>query len=345
MKVLLCGRFKAQEAATWHAALSAAAPEMQWLTQAEARAQPDDVAAAVVANPAPGSLQGFAHLRLLQSLWAGVEGLLADDSVPPQVPLARMVDPALSAAMAETALWATLALQRGFFDYAAQQRERVWQPHPQRRADELRVGVLGLGQMGGAVARRLLALGYRVSGWRLHTDAAGIAFDPVLRPALRPTLDPALAQALAPALVSTLGPAFDQVAGPAGLPGLLARSDILINLLPLTAATHGLLDARALATLPRGAALVNLARGAHVVEADLLAALDSGHLSRAVLDVFATEPLPREHPFWSHPRVSVLPHVAAATDPRSAAAVVAANLRALARGEALANVVVRARGY
>jgi glyoxylate/hydroxypyruvate reductase A len=125
----------------------------------------------------------------------------------------------------------------------------------------------------------------------------------------------------------------------------LGDVEIVLNLLPLTAATCGLLDARFFAALPRGASVVNLARGGHVVDADLLAALDAGQLHRAVLDVFHAEPLPAEHAYWHHPRVTVLPHVAALTDVRSGALVVAANLRALARGEPLANGVDRSRGY
>jgi glyoxylate/hydroxypyruvate reductase A len=257
------------------------------------------VRAAVVANPPPGCLQGLPNLGLIQSLWAGVDRLLADATLPPEVPLARMVDPAMSAAMAETALWAVLSLQRDFFDYARQQRDGHWQPHPQRRADELRVLVLGQGEMGGAVMQRLRAQGHGVSGWRRG-------------------------EPLAP---------------------LLPVHEIVVNLLPLTPATRGLLDAAFFAALPRGAALVNLARGAHVVEAELLAALDSGQLRHAVLDVFGTEPLPAEHPFWRHPRVTVLPHVAAATDARSAAAVAARNLQALADGAPLAHRVDRGRGY
>ena len=126
---------------------------------------------------------------------------------------------------------------------------------------------------------------------------------------------------------------------------MLARAHIVVNLLPLTPATRGLFDARLFARCRRGASLVNLARGAHVVDADLLGALDSGHLHHAVLDVFQTEPLPADHPFWSHPRVTVLPHAAAQTDPRSAAAVAAANVRALRAGRPIAHEVDRARGY
>jgi glyoxylate/hydroxypyruvate reductase A len=132
-------------------------------------------------------------------------------------------------------------------------------------------------------------------------------------------------------------------AGP--LAPLLARHKIAINLLPLTPATRGLLDARFFAALPVGAAVINLARGGHVVDPDLLAALDRGHLSHAVLDVFHREPLPAEHPFWRHPFITVLPHAAALTDERSAAAVVARNLRAFSAGEPIAHLVDRQRGF
>ncbi len=131
----------------------------------------------------------------------------------------------------------------------------------------------------------------------------------------------------------------------AALAPLLACSDIVVNLLPLTPDTRGLLDARFFAALPPKASVVNLARGAHVVDADLLAALDSGHLRHAVLDVFHTEPLPAAHPYWQHPRVTVLPHAAAATDARSAAAVAAANLRAARDGQPVQHLVDVARGY
>ena len=314
MKLVLCGRFEAGELQAWQQALCAALPEATWLDVAAARAEPFEVTAAVVANPAPGSLQGLGGLRLIQSLWAGVDRLLSDPTLPAGVPVARMVDPAMASAMAETALWATLALQRGFFDYAEQQRAGVWRQHAQRRADEVRVTVLGAGQMGVAVATRLAAQGYVVSAWVREARPAAATGLPVF-------------------------------AGPAALQKLLPQSDIVINLLPLTAATHSLLDAHFFNALPAGAALVNLGRGAHLVDADLLAALDGGRLSHAVLDVFHVEPLPAGHAFWAHPRITLLPHAAALTDPRSAALVVAANLRALHEGRPLAHLVDRERGY
>jgi glyoxylate/hydroxypyruvate reductase A len=300
MRVLLTGRFDAGEREAWLAELSRQLPDLHWLDDAEADAHPAGIAAAVVANPAPGLLARLPDLRLIQSLWAGVDKLLADATLPAQVPIARMVDPAMNAAMAETALWAVLSLHRGFFSYQAQQRQGLWRPLPQLRADEVPVRVLGRGQMGGTAAARIAALGYPVQTWGRG--------------------DGDLAQAL-------------------------AGARIVVNLLPLTPDTRGLLDARAFAALPRGAALVNLARGAHVVDADLLAALASGQLAHAVLDVFHTEPLPAGHPYWQHPQVTVLPHAAAATDERSAAAVVAANLRALQAGAPIAHLVDRTRGY
>lgn len=302
MSIVLACRFDAAEWAAWWPALTEALPG-ETLVRADAPDtldhDPAEVEIAIVANPPAGALQRYPRLRLVQSLWAGVDRLVADPTVPADLPIVRMVDPAMNAAMAETALWAVLMLHRGFERYARQQRDGQWQQHPQRRADEVRIGVLGQGQMGGEVTRRLRAQGYRVTGWRR-------------------------------------GEPLDKV---------LADSEVLINLLPLTAETRGLIDAALIGRLPRGAALVNLARGAHVVDNDLLDALDRGHLRHAVLDVFHQEPLPAGHRYWSHPAVTVLPHVAAQTDARSAARVVSENLRAWRQGEPLAHLVDRRSGY
>jgi glyoxylate/hydroxypyruvate reductase A len=302
MDVLLCGDFDAAEQLEWQQALAGAMPEARWWTLDQARERPGAVSVAVVANPPPGSLQGLPGLRLIQSLWAGVDRLLADTTLPAGVPIARMVDPAMSRAMAETAVWATIALQRDFFTYATQQRQGLWRQHTQRRADEWPVLILGQGEMGRTAAAALQRCGFPVSGW---SRAGGVA----------------------------------------ALHDALARCRVLINLLPLTAQTEGLLDARLFALLPRGAGVVNLARGRHVVDDDLLAALDSGQVAHAVLDVFRQEPLPATHPFWLHPQVTLLPHVAARTDCRSAAAVAVANLRALRDGLPLQHKVDPEKGY
>lgn len=297
MSLFLTGQFDAGERDEWFALLGAALPDERIVLD---RAEAGEADIAIVANPPTGALQGLPRLRLIQSLWAGVERLLADLSIPAQIPIARMVDPAMNEAMAETALWAVLSLQRDFFDYARQQEAAQWLPHPQRRADEMPVLVLGRGQMGAAVQRRLAANGFPVTAWGTRDGV---------------------------------------------LPPLLGGAAVVVNLLPLTPATRGLFNATTLAAMRPGASLVNLARGGHVVEADLLAALDAGHLRHAVLDVFQQEPLPAAHRFWLHPKVSVLPHVAAATDPRSAAAVVAANVRRFRAGAPVEYLVDRSRGY
>ncbi len=289
MQVLLAGEIDA----AWRQALAAALPEATWVDDAA------EVEAAIVANPPPGALARAPRLRLIQSLWAGVDRLLDDPTLPPGVPVARMVDPVMNRTMAETVLWAVLSLHRGFFTYARQQRQGLWQQQALRHADAVPVLVLGQGEMGRAAAAGLQAQGYHVSGWR-----RGVPLAP-----------------------------------------LLATHEIVVNLLPLTPATRGLLDAAFFAALPRGASVVNLGRGPHVVDADLLAALDSGQLAHAVLDVFHTEPLPPDHRFWAHDRVTLLPHVAAATSVHSACAIAAANLRALRDGRPVAHLVDRARGY
>jgi glyoxylate/hydroxypyruvate reductase A len=314
MNLLLAGSFGDAERDQWHRLLTQAMPGHHLVAAGELFDR-TRIEVAIVANPPPQSLLGLPRLRLIQSLWAGVDRLLDDPTLPPEVPIARMVDPTLTAAMAETALWAVLSLHRGFFVYQRQQRNGVWRQLPQRRADELPVTVLGLGTMGLACARALALQAYRVTAWT-HGGAA-----------------------------RDVPPNVTHVHGDDALWPCLNGSSIVVNLLPLTPATRGLLNARFFAALPRGAALVNLARGAHVVEADLRAALGSGRLGHAVLDVFDSEPLDAKHPFWRHPKVTVLPHVAALTDPRSAAVLVADNVRALAEGRPIAHLVDRARGY
>ena len=317
MAILVAIDVEADEAALWWPLLRAALPGETLVGEAvagEAHAAPaETIDAALVANPRPGSLAGLPNLRLIQSLWAGVDRLLDDASVPAGVPIARMVDPAMNQTMAQTALWAVLGLHRGFFDYARDQRARRWQPQLLHGADGFEVAVLGLGQMGRATAQMLARQGYRVLGWS-RTAASGID-------------------------------GVEVHAGDAALAQVLARAQIVVNLLPLTPRTRGLFNAETLARMPPGASLVNLARGAHVVEADLLAALDRGHLHHAVLDVFAAEPLPPAHAFWAHPAVTVLPHVAAPTEPRSAAPIAARNILALRAGEPLRHLVDRTRGY
>lgn len=311
MSLLLAADFPPDDLAAWARLVREALPEETVVTR-RGELPDDHLNAAFVANPPAGALQGLPRLHFVQSMWAGVDKLLRDPSIPADAPLARMVDPAMSTAMAETALWAVLSLHRDHFRYAAQQRDRTWRDWPQRRADEVQVAVLGLGEMGRTCAQRLLANGYRVSGWSRH--AAEL-------------------------------PGVRCLAGDGALPALLAEADIVLNLLPLTARTHSLFDTRRFEQMKPGAGFVNLGRGLQVVDADLLAALARGQIGHAVLDVFQAEPLPADHAYWHHPKVTVLPHVAAQTDLRSATQVAAANLRAWRDGRPLAHLVDRGRGY
>ena len=313
MAILVVADFEPTEWAHWKEHLERSMPQETFACDRRLLSV-GDIDVALVANPPRGGLTALPGLRLIHSLWAGVDGLLSDPSVPAHVPLVRMVDPEMAQTMAQTALWSVLGVHRQFFDYAAAQRQARWSPQDARgAAQDWTIAVLGLGQMGMTVAADLAAHGYRVLGWRR--------------------------QSTAPA------PRLELHTGPAGLDAVLRQADVVINLLPLTAQTRHLFCKPLLSTMKKGAAFANFGRGSQVVEADLLSALDEGHLSRAILDVFETEPLPAGHRFWSHPAVTVLPHVAAQTHPRSASQVVARNIATWRAGGAVADLVDRARGY
>lgn len=276
---------------------------------------PEDRAAvriAIVANPDPAHLADLPNLAWVHSLWAGVERLVAELPADFSAPVVRLVDPELGRTMAEAALAWTYYLFRDMPAYARQQRAHLWQQRPYRRPGSVTVGVLGLGALGAAAAARLQGAGFAVQGWSRSPKAL---------------------------------PGIPCHSGEDGLETLLRTSEIVVCLLPLTAQTRQLLDARLLALLPEGAALINFARGPVIDTPALLAALDRGALGHAVLDVFDQEPLPGESPLWDHPSVTVLPHVSAPTDPESAAEIVAANIRGWRATGALPATVDFARGY
>ena len=279
------------EQAAWRDALAAAMPD-EIVVTVEDGFDRDAVEVAILADPHPGALDRLPNLKWAQSLWAGVDRLAADPTLP-EVPVARLVDPTLARAMAETVSAVVLGLHRDLDVYAAQQRNGLWLQHPTRLARDRRVAVLGLGEMGRATAELLARVGFDVRGWsRSGGSLGGVRVH----------------------------------AGETGFEAALQGAEILVNLLPLTAETRGILHAAAFSRLAPGACLLNFGRGAHLVEPDLLSALASGRLRRAVLDVFDGEPLPAAHPFWRHPGVTVLPHVGARTDRTTAAAVVAATV-------------------
>lgn len=309
--IALVGCKSPDQEAEYLSILAAAMPEER-LIPFRAMGDADRAAArvAVVANPDPAEVAALPNLVWVQSLWAGVEKLVGAFDRP--LPIVRLVDREMARTMAEAVLAWTYYLQRDMPTYARQQRERTWQPHPYRKPSETTVGLLGLGALGLAAAERLVGAGFSVVGWsRTPKDADGL----------------------------------DVAHGLDALPQMLGRCDILVCLIPLTPETRGLINAARLAALRPGASLINFARGPIVVTADLIAALDRGHLGHAVLDVFDAEPLPAESPLWSHPAVTVLPHVSGPTDMDSAAATVAANLRAYRRSGQPPAGIDPARGY
>jgi glyoxylate/hydroxypyruvate reductase len=299
------------DAATWAAAIRELAPEL------ELRFWPDsgpvqEIDFAIVGGRAPGDLRGFPNLKAIQSTWAGVNHLLADSNLPPDRPLARMVDQGLTVSMTEYVVLHVLDTARDGPRLRAAQRARQWLELDPVPPGSVTVAVLGLGTLGADAGGRLAGLGFTVRGWsRSKKEIAGI----------------------------------QGFAGVNGLQECLAGAQILVCLLPLTDDTRGILNAATFAPLARGAVLIHAARGAHLIEADLLAALESGRLSHAILDVFATEPLPADHPFWQHPQVTVTPHVAAITRPGTGAGDIVENYRRALKGEPLINQVDRTKGY
>ncbi|MBC7781143.1 MAG: glyoxylate/hydroxypyruvate reductase A [Proteobacteria bacterium] len=272
----------------------------------------EDIEVAFVWRHPEGDLARYPNLRAVFSLGAGVDGTLGDPLYPRQVPLVRMVDPDLAVSMTEFVIAAVLRHHCDLDHYAHLQREARWEKRVRPSAAGRVVGVMGLGALGARAALALTALGFEVRGWsRTIRTVAGL----------------------------------ETFAGEAGLSAFLAATQILVCLLPLTPETRGILDAQTFAQMPRGSHLVNVARGAHVVEGDLIAALDSGQLAGATLDVFDVEPLPAGHAFWHHPRVLITPHVASLTSVATAAILVVENLRQWRAGGALLNVVDVQRGY
>ncbi len=274
---------------------------------------PGDIEYALGFRPKPGFLKTLPNLKAVFSLGAGIDGFLTDPDYPRHVPLVRFVDDTLSTEMAQFVVMHVLIQHRSERMYAGAQREAKWRQAMLPRATEnTRIGMLGIGEIGAMAAERLRDLGFPVSGWSRT----------------RKTI-----------------PGIKSFAGAGERDAFLEQSDFLVCLLPLTPQTHHILNAQLFAGLPKGAYVINVARGGHLVEPDLIAALDSGHLSGATLDVFETEPLPETSPIWKHPKIVATPHVAAITSPAVAAKSVVDGIAALQRGEPLKNVVDLDRGY
>ena len=294
----------------WIAGLSKYLPHDRFFTPDNF--DPATIDIALVARPQPGIVGQLKNARLIQSLFMGVDGLLADPAYPRGTPLARLIDPGMVAAMAESVVAHVLDYHRHHYFYRTQQAAKKWHRLPQFMAADRTVGILGLGELGTAVARQILPFGFRVAGWKRRPGQNA---------------------------------AIDCFSGEAGLGQLLERSQVVVSLLPLTKETRGVLNAAAFARMPKGGAIVNVARGPQVVIPDLIAALDSGQLAHAYLDVFDKEPLPADSPLWAHPGVTVTPHTAALTEPRTAMAPVVENIERIRAGQPAHNLVDFGAGY
>jgi glyoxylate/hydroxypyruvate reductase len=248
---------------------------------------------AIVADPEPEQILQLPHLQWVQSLWAGVERMMAE--LPPSdIKIVRLVDPVLSQTMAEAVLAWSLYLHRDMPAYRGQQAQSLWHARDHIAAEDRNIAILGLGHLGRAAAKRLIENGFSVAGWSrtpMHVES-----------------------------VTTYS-------GNDGLNKMLSIADIVVVLLPLTPATTGLLNANSMAQMKRGASVINFGRGAIVSTAALIDKLDQGHLNHAVLDVFETEPLPTESALWQHPKITILPHISAPTNKKTASAIVAGNIK------------------
>ena len=267
---------------------------------------------AVLWNPAPSLLPQLSGVKAIFLMGAGADALLKFGDALPHVPLVRLGDAGMAVQMAEYVAYATLRYFRRFDEYEEQARHGLWAPLPVHAKEDFTVGVMGLGKLGLRVVETMRGLGFPVRGWsRTPKDLPGV----------------------------------DCYAGMASLDDFLRGTRVLVSLLPLTAETNNLLDRRRLATLPQGAYLINVARGAQVAEPDLLTLIRSGHIAGATLDVFRNEPLPAPHPFWEEPRITITPHISALTVREEAVRQIIAKIAAFEADSPVADIVDRNLGY
>ena len=297
----------------WTEPMAKYAPWLKVVIHGQDAYKPEDVDYALGFRPPPGFFKTLPNLKAIFSLGAGVDGFLSDKDFPKHIPLVRFVDHTLSREMTHYVVLHTLMFHRTQRQFERAQSQKQWaQMFPPRRTEDTRIGILGLGEIGTMAGEHLARLDFPVSGWSRTKKTV---------------------------------PGIKSFAGDGELEAFLGQSDILVCLLPLTPATHHILNKKTFAQLPQGAFVINAARGGHLAEDDLIAAIDSGHLAGATLDVFETEPLPATSPIWTHPKITVTPHVAAMTDPRVAARTIADAIAGHMKGAKLDNLVDFELGY
>ncbi len=301
----------------WTAAMKKVAPDLDVRVWPDGMGKIEDIEYCAAWLPPPGVVKSLPNLKVIMSLGAGVDAILKDPTLPESIPIVRVNDPDLTGRMTEYIVLHVLMHHRQQRRLDENQKRRVWDSFPTHAAKDLSVGIMGMGVMGADSAEKLRDIGFRVAGWsRSRKDIPGV----------------------------------ESFAGAAEFDAFLARTDVLVSLLPATADTDAIINRATIAKLSRkgpfGAPIViNAGRGRQQVEGDILAALDAGELHAATLDVFVPEPLPESSRLWAHPRVTVTPHCAADSDPETICAYVAGNIRRHQRGESLDNLVDRARGY
>lgn len=306
---LLC-KSEPERGRVWQALFEQRAPEIEFRIWPDV-GNPEDIRYLAVWDPSAELIASLTNLEVLFSVGAGIDQFDLS-RIPKHITVVRMIEPRLTQGMAEYVVMAALALHRNLVDYVEAQRERRWAPIDLAPAEQRRIGIMGLGAMGQAAIDALRPFGFDLAGWsRSVRSLPGIAC----------------------------------YAGQDGLADFLARTDILICLLPLTEETRGILCRRTLALLPWGAGLINAGRGGHLVEADLLEALETGHISAAIVDVLNQEPPAADHPFWGHPRIIMTPHMASNTDPETGGRALLENVLRHQRGEPMEGVIHRELGY
>lgn len=302
---------RAEQAEVWRSGLAQLLGDIEFEVYPDV-GDPAKVDVALAWKAPHGVLATFPNLRLICSLGMGVDHLLQDPHLPQSVPIARLVDANMVEQMSEYVLYGVLHFHRRFDVYGRYQREKRWEELPLPHTALRRVGIMGIGEIGSDCARKLAALGFPVRGWSRSLRSI---------------------------------PGVECFAGKEQLAAFLNGLDVLVSVLPLTEDTHGIVNAGLLAQLSTGAYFINVARGGLVVEDDLLAALDSGQLQGALLDVTAIEPLPTSSRLWTHPSVVLTPHIAGLTNPITAVHPIADNIRRVAEGRPVLHRVDPRRGY
>ncbi len=272
----------------------------------------ENITMALVWKHPEGSLSHYPNLKCIASSGAGVDFIIEDRTAPPHLPITRVVDPMLAKDMSEHVLALIFAYLKNLNTYRLNQTQAIWEPQGYSRISDFTVGILGLGALGGILAKDLVHVGFKVQGWsRSSKRMEGAA----------------------------------TFSGAGELQEFLTTTEILVCLLPLTEATKGILNRELLLQLPKGAYIINVARGGHVVDSDLIQLLNEDHLSGASLDVFHQEPLEKGHPFWQHPKIHMTPHCASVSDTISVVPQILENYKSLQEDRPLINLVSRLKGY